>query len=482
MIPHQLTNSGLARLQMRVLEALFPPGWFAEAKQPTHPAHRRWLLCRRILEQGGSLRLPAQLDDLGEYARLMLDVMHLVTITKGDMATLTPGALESFGDQAVQTKIRTRATNPSQFQDVMLELAICGWHLSEGHAVTPLELDGMPDIRLAGLTRACPLYVECKRLSSPSPKRIAKVLQKANNQVKHAGSGAFGVAILDVTAALAARKVADDTIPEPVVPAIEAARRALSGVKNRRISRALILWDDHLIIGAPPSRVSVFFRRRLAVVDHELVEGVCPIPADLPLFAGNTVFMGVNSDLSLSGVEELVIADSAKDFMQSFQLTESDALDAFRYRDKTQSLQTPGAAGVLFARRVTGPTGAEVLLGFVKRTGNTATLNYLIRVPNALCERLDMLTPLEMLAEVAEEFGFAITFGTVTSKFISYHSVRLEAVDEPKLFYIDAPSTASFVFSSSCNISQADGGYLVQCATVFCLDRVRLRRALGYSD
>ncbi|HYD52562.1 MAG TPA: hypothetical protein VEA99_08040, partial [Gemmatimonadaceae bacterium] len=178
-----------------------------------------------------------------------------------------------------------RAVDPRQFEDTMLELYVAASHLLKGHRVILTEEDGMPDVRVERPGRD-PVHVECKRLTSTSADRLAKVISKANRQVRSAGEGAKGMVVIDVSnwipleerVGLPPEDLNSGHHPE-VRRAIAAAQSALRGSKNRAVAGALILSDSVWLLGGATPGAQVFTEsfRHSQFVAHEQVEGVTPL-------------------------------------------------------------------------------------------------------------------------------------------------------------------------------------------------------------
>jgi len=271
------------RLHQRVLERTFPEGWFSAKPRLNHPAYERWKLCEDLLTSGGSIKYPSQEPLLPQLGRIILDSSVFVMLTEGDLAKAETGLLSSYGDLSVQSFMRSRLPDRRLFEDVMVELAFGAWHKSRGHRVTPLEVEGYPDleIRLPGI--ALPVLAECKRLSTESENRIRNVLTKANSQIRTRGGECYGVAVLDVSNVVNAGRVNDDRLPLALQAVVGTVNSALQR-QNRAVAAALLLWDDYMMVGTPPEPTLVVFRRRYVTVRHGAPER--EIPEGASLFEG----------------------------------------------------------------------------------------------------------------------------------------------------------------------------------------------------
>ncbi len=282
------------RLQKEILEKFFPLNWFTETSEKNHPAFLRWMLCNKILQQRGVIKFPDQETELLEIGRLVLDSAILVTLTQGNLSQLKFGSLDLYGDKAVQKKIRSRITNPEQFEDIMVELSFGAWHEMVKHSVIPLEIESYPDLELKIVGIDIPIFVECKHLRSASENRLNKEITKANSQIKATGIPCYGIGFFDVSIPVSMGQVEDDEFPMRLQEIIEIVQSTISGPKNRSIGVVLLAWDDYNIMGEPPDLTQITFRRRHVRIPHSPSKDVMEIPEDLRLFDGYTTIYNLH--------------------------------------------------------------------------------------------------------------------------------------------------------------------------------------------
>lgn len=276
----------LLKYQKRLLEGLFPENWFLKTQKKNHPAYVRWDLCNRIIKQNGIIKFPEQRNELTEIGPILLDSYILSQITGSDMKDMSLGSL-SYGDKAVQKKILSRVTDEDQFEDIMVELYIGAWHLSEGHKVTPIEQEGLPDLKVEIPNLSHPAFIECKHLRTRTERRVTDIVRKANNQIKRVKERCYGIMVVDATVPVAAGTVNDDHSPTKVQEISKIISSALSGKKNSSVGTILVVWDDNMILGQATQETMIAFRRRHMRIEH--TEPNTVVPHTLPLFDGFTV-------------------------------------------------------------------------------------------------------------------------------------------------------------------------------------------------
>ena len=277
--------------QKEILEKLFSPEWFFEAKQKKHPAYLRWTLCKKIIEQGGIIQFPEQKERLHEIGRIILDSYILMALTEGNPQQLKLGSLDLYGDEAVQRKIRSRITNPEQFEDLMVELYVGAWHKTKSHTIDPIEKEGYPDLRIEIPNINIPVFIECKHLWTGSKNNLQDAIKKANKQIKRTAKEielpSYGAVILDVSVPVAADQVENDNLSDKLLRMVDVVQSALSGEKNQSVGAAIIVWDDYMLMGKPPDSTLVAYRRRYKRISHRNPN--LPVPENLPLFEGYTI-------------------------------------------------------------------------------------------------------------------------------------------------------------------------------------------------
>lgn len=466
-------SPNLLRIQKQLLEDLFEEKTLRSLKS-RHPAAARWRLCSKIVSQGGIIKWSEQGHETPLLAEAILDAITFVTVSAGDVQQMQLFDLSGYGDSAVQAKLRSRINNPSQFKHLMVELSVAAWHQGIGHHITPFEKEGWPDIRADAPGFEYPVFLECKRVEVLSNQRIAKHIQNANRQIKEVGTSAYGVAVLDVTGAIGSKlaPISDEKPPE-IVQLIDAAREAISGPKNRCISRVLLIWDESGIFGNPPERTSIFLRRNVASIDHDPLVGVIMIPPELPLFGGNTIELPFN--FSKIEIDTLQISDLMKECSSWFGFTTDELIDAFNRRDKWERISVASDAGyVLFARQTTFKGRPSYTIALGRQIDHTLHLQFAIRIPFCLHNDVDLLSPLEMLQVTIERYGLLVTIGGIRGRFVLRHSFEAETSDLSSFFHIHNPSNHDLLLSLLVKITPRDSVFAVDSALVFALDRTRL--------
>lgn len=466
------------RAQRQLLEASFAKTTL-EALRASHPAAVRWQLCRTMLQQGGVIRWPTQRQELPILASMMLDAAAFIRVSDGDLQAFSLGDLSGYGDAAVQRKIQSRLNDPNQFQDLMAELSLAAWHQFEGHAVTPYETDGWPDLKVVFAADDLPILLECKRLHVTSSTRLAKQITKANRQIRHAQIAAYGIVALDVTTALSGglRELSDD-IPEEIALLVEPVRAALSGPKNRSVDRVLLIWDDVGMLGDPPKPTAIFLRRRFLVVDHEPVAGVRSVPQTARTFQGNTVMLALSWDQSTTGIETIRSSDLMKECSHWFSFTNDELLESFVHNDKCERIPLKeDAYFILFARRSTAKRSFILALG--SRSDTVLNLQFALRTPPHLYDELDLFSASEMLERLVAEYGLEVVVGGISSRFVARHRFEIAPGYNSPLSQVRNEQDHSVLHSMILRIDRLEDVCLVDCAMVFALDRTKLAADLA---
>lgn len=268
-----------------MLESLFPEGWFDKTPDKNHEALQQYELCNKILAQGGIIKYPEQANELMTIGKILLDAFLLSTITNSDMNKLNVGAL-NYGTRKVQKKIQQRFPDSQQFQDILVELYIGAWHITKKNTVTPLEINGYPDIMINFFNSPENAYIECKHLRTNDERRIVDVISKANSQLENTKKNYYGCLVIDATIPINAGCVKDDTLPPEALKIAKIIQSSLTGEENKAIGSTVLIWDDCMIIGKPPFKTGIAYRRRFQRIDHTNPKKV--IPNNVLLFEGFT--------------------------------------------------------------------------------------------------------------------------------------------------------------------------------------------------
>lgn len=281
------------RFQLKLLENLFDLN-FLKATNQTHPAQKHWSICVNIVEKGGLIKW----NESDEYFRSLLQMViesdTFITIGNGGIGELQIGDLKIYGDPAVQRKIKSRLQVPLHYNPLMLELSVAAYNLKQGHEVTPLEEENKPDlrVRITGLNH--PVYIECKCLESITENRINASLRDSNRQIKSIDEDCYGLVILDLSNAMSRIVFTSNTddIPEEIQRVRNYVQRALSGNKNRSISKVILRYTKAIKLESSSQRC-LFLEKIPIEVNHEAVSGVNHFPNDIKLYRGETLFARV---------------------------------------------------------------------------------------------------------------------------------------------------------------------------------------------
>lgn len=280
-----------------LLDELFSPEWFSNPRNAEHPAYLRRAQCAKILSQGNLIRIAD--DPLTEIGHLILDSTVLINAIGGNLNTWSLGPLSLYGNEAVQSRIRSEARSSNKFRDIMVELTLGAWHRNQSHVVTPMEIEG-PDFAIDVPGADLPVYAECKHIMSDSPNRLIGEVRNANRQLRTILEPHYGSAYFDISTVIRPQRIIIDHIPEEIIGMKALVESSLRGDKNRSVGAVVLAWDDfRLDVRSPEmpewivdkSQVTMIYRRRSLVIRH--TSPLYPIPDSVPLFTGFRTGMGL---------------------------------------------------------------------------------------------------------------------------------------------------------------------------------------------
>lgn len=129
-------------------------------------------------------------------------------------------------------------------------------------------------------------------LLADNPKRVRKVIEKANKQIKNVHpevSDAVGIVFLSIARGVH-RATLDDRIPSDIQPYLDEVERELCSGHSKSVAQAVVSWDDYLVLGEPPQSTLHAFRRRSKVLGHRS-------PRRAPTFSAERLEVGSTVEL-----------------------------------------------------------------------------------------------------------------------------------------------------------------------------------------
>lgn len=466
-----------ARL-IELLEELFPDGWLASQaakNRDTHVAVQQWSLCTDIVNHG-AIRFPDHEARLHEIGRILLDARIWIRISDGDLQRMTIGSLSTYGDDRVLAKLRSRVRDPSQFDSLLVELSIGAWLLGEGWDVQPLEDPGKPDLRAEFPGLARPVFVECKCLKSLTANNVRKRIRKANKQLKAVEEESWGVLYLYVNRSSIQNESDDDEVPPEISELAELVGVAIRGPKNRSVTKVILVWDDHAIVGQDVGRPLVVHRRCFLTLAHTAEEVGEPMPDSISLFEGySTVILIVKRprDVQIRRVQisplcanesigRLLIPQAAIE--QTTLEPQSD--DWFVFQDRS-------VLG-LFARRVAVDGSDGFLVSCAAVRGEAANVLWALWVDASLAPNVGFLSPVHMVSEFAHAFGLDMKVGNAVGRFVHFAEVDVDmTADRSEIITVMSPDDRPFFQTAIVRMVDDGPRHKAQVALCFCVDLLR---------
>lgn len=282
-----VTRAQMLRYSKSVLENFFPKNWFSDKVDITHDAYVQWDICNKFMAHEGHVNYPQQAWMLPILSRAVINAFLLNKLTDGDTNRLVIGIFD-YGQKRVHKKILSRFPDSEQFQDMLVELEIGAWHMTNSDKVTPLETEGLPDIEIEIAGYSDTMYVECKNLRSRDERRIADIVNKANAQLENTKSNSYGCLVIRVAEVTNLGVTAEGTKPPEVMQVAKVVESLLVKEQNRATSSVIIIWDAFQIMGQPPENVGVCYIRKSMRINHSNPKRA--IPPNVKLFEAFSLF------------------------------------------------------------------------------------------------------------------------------------------------------------------------------------------------
>lgn len=476
-----MKRSQLFELQIKLLEELFPENWFNTTREKQHPAWIRWNLCKQILRQGTIIRYPDQEKDFNVIARMILDSLIFVTLTKGNLDNFILGSIDSYGDQAVQKKIKSRITDAYQFEDLMVELSFAAWHMSKKHTVFPWEKDNLPDIKIQLSNNDIPVVAECKNIRSASKNRINKVISKANSQIKAVSESNYGMVVLDISIPISVTEVTNDDLPEQIIEIITMVQSALSGSKNRSIKAAVLVWNDYMILGTPPEMTQIAFRRRNFKIRHKHLK--YDYVEDTEIFDGYTVMYNLFWRKSEELPKEVVFTQQFRsEYENKLYIDIKSVIEVIKRYDRQESINFDNNKEiVILSRYFKIKNQVFTLVVFCEKQTQKLLVYSAFKIRDTLGDDIHLLSPLQLLTRFSSIYGLPITIGDLASKFIMAHKIPVKSTNPTQLIRIHNPENHSFTMNYLLKIERVGLKLYANCALVFCIDTEKYLKWISQS-
>jgi len=356
-------------------------------------------------------------------------------------------------------KIRSRVVNPEQFEDLMVELAFDAWHKSRNHTVIPWEKEGLPDLKLQIPGVDVPILVECKRLRSSLKNRLSKVISKANSQIKAAQEPCYGVVVLDVSTPVGVTEVENDELPNQLQDICSIVQSALSGKKNRLVRMAILVWDDSMILGEPPDKTQVAFRRRHLRIQHRMSGK--DISETVPLFEGFTSLYTLHWTQREQPIMEYAFTDYfRKECEDKFHINKSMVVEAIQKCDREESIRFSSQKEMtLFSRHIVDKKREFNIVALGEKANQRLIVHLAFKVFDDLCPEVYLLSPVQLLARFASSYGLPVT---------------ISSSDPTKIVTIHNPESHCFTVNFLFRIDNVNGQYFATCALLFCIGLTQL--------
>jgi hypothetical protein len=174
----------------------------------SHPAIKRYQICQQMIEQGGVLKLPENIDILPELTSILLDNYIFAKVSGGNTANFSLGDFANYGDQKVRQSIASqlKKEKTDAFSSLMTELSFGAWFLSKNvFKLTATEDEGLADFKIDIHGHPIPIIVECKYINANTNEtRYQSDIKKANKQIKKwkpilSKQEMYGIVVIDVS-------------------------------------------------------------------------------------------------------------------------------------------------------------------------------------------------------------------------------------------------------------------------------------------
>lgn len=222
--------------------------------------------------------------------RQLLHVLNALSVYGYDrMYWRADGYFEELEQNEANRKfIRSRLPHPEHYEATISELAYWGWLKARGLSPCLMEEEGKPDLLVGHDQTGDPVFCDVKAiLPDTHPKRVEKVIKKANEQIKNvAGETTKGFCLIRIVSPVVRLPVISDTgqgnlwlkpeqgnrnpsgVPYEIAEFYDRAAKLLSSQNCRSVAKVVLTWEEQLVIGNIPGWVTIHGVRNSCQVDH----------------------------------------------------------------------------------------------------------------------------------------------------------------------------------------------------------------------
>lgn len=204
-------------------------------------------------------------------------------------------------DYNTLTFIQQRLPHPEHYDSTIAELAYWGWLKARGLSPKLTEELGKPDLLIGLDTEGDSIYCDVKAiLNNTDPRRIRKIISKANNQIKNvAGEESKGFCFIRVTKPVIRTPSISETnhgfldlvseeadrntasVPNEIIHYYTEAQRVMSSNSSKSVAKVILCWEEQMIRGNFPGWLTVVGNLRSCEIDHINARRTFHIATDL---------------------------------------------------------------------------------------------------------------------------------------------------------------------------------------------------------
>lgn len=181
-------------------------------------------------------------------------------------------------------------------------------------------------------------------------------------------------------------------------------------------------------------------------------------------------------DSSLTNITQIKLTDQVVENKKKFDFSDDELIDFFNQRDKLEQVNFGEKTDYyLFSKRTTWKEKPSLVLALGSKDGETFSYLFAFRLPSKIMKDAELLTPIEMLAFFANNYGLPFKIGGKIGKFIYQEKISLpKNVSKANIVHIINPNNHSFMQSMMIKFEESSTGISVNCGIAFAINTTKL--------
>lgn len=169
---------------------------------------------------------------------------------------------------------------------------------------------------------------------------------------------------------------------------------------------------------------------------------------------------------------KIIITQAAQETcLDEFHISASHVRNAILEKDQVEVIALEGLKLVYFSREiVVSPSRQFLLLICSQEKGRSLHVQQAFKISKHLCENEEDLSPLKLLELLARRYGYDISIGDRTDKFILHERIEVTSNKPNEVLKVHSPPGSQAMCVLNFRIVEDAGKFHADCAICFALN------------